>query len=306
MAKTELPRLWGVHPRAGWLVALFWCASGFTLAGCGPVRIDWFEPRPAVPESTSDLPDADQIFANAPADAHPANPLPSPHAQIVLTLLNVQVPREQRSSVAPLWQLVREDALPHESARLIRANGIRAAVGKAERWADVRAILDAAPGRRVRPFDSLRLPAGYPLALELDAGPHDQTIFFVQRDGVLTGEAWPASRNVLRVTYLPVQRDANRLRLELVPEVRQRLPGYRWVRAEGGLLQSPEYDGRAYGAAGFSVELSPSEFVVLSPSEQSATPSLIGAALFARQQDDSPMDTYLFLRVDVENDERSQ
>jgi hypothetical protein len=218
---------------------------------------------------------------------------------VVLTVLHVQAPRDQRPQMEPLWNHLREDALDSAATLRMRRNGVRVGLGREEWWDAVKAALDAVEGVRSNTLDPVRVPAGYPLALELDEQPRDQTLFFVAPDGVLSGETWPQSRNVLRVSYELdfIQRDE--LRLTVAPEVRQRLDGWRWVRTAEGVSQTPNYNGRVVSAAAFDVGLSPGEFLVVDPGPQADLYGLVGGALLVRELDGRPFDSYVFLRADV-------
>jgi hypothetical protein len=163
----------------------------------------------------------------------------------------------------------------------------------------VRATIDAIDGVRTQALDPLRVPANYPLALELDERPREQTLFFVADDGVLTGETWPYSRNVLRVTYELNLAERDHVRLTLLPEVRQRLDGFKWVRTEAGVAQLPNYDGRACAAAAFDVDLEPGEFLTVAPGPRADLYGIVGGALLLRDLDGQRYDSYVFLRADV-------
>jgi len=218
---------------------------------------------------------------------------------VTLNVLHVEVPRAQRNNVGPLWNYLREDVLDQRTVLRLHRNGLRVGVGHAQDWEAVKAALDAADGVRSAVMDPVRLPPNYPFALELDEHPREQTLFFVGDDGVLSGETWPRSRNFLRVSYDLNLTSPQRLRLVLVPEVRQRQEGWRWVRHESGLVQMPEYGGRAFGAAAFAVDLEAGEFLLVAPSEQADLYGLIGGAFLCRRQDDQLFDSYIFLRSDV-------
>ena len=126
-----------------------------------------------------------------------------------------------------------------------------------------------------------------------------QTLFFVERDGVLSGASWPQSRNVLLVTCGAAREQADLVQLFVAPEVRQRLPGWRWVRTESGLWQTPKRGGRLFDAAGFATTLAPGEFAVLAPSAQAEVYGLIGGALLIREEDGRRYDSYVFLRPEL-------
>ncbi|MBK9119270.1 MAG: hypothetical protein IPM18_06655 [Phycisphaerales bacterium] len=218
---------------------------------------------------------------------------------VSVTVLYVQVPSHARAALEPLWNHLREDVLDAATEQRIRQNGLRIGFGHDEWWPAVKATLDAVPGTRVLTMDPLILPPHHPLALELDQRPREQTLFVMGTDGVLTGETWPQSRNVLRVVHELDLTRPERVRLHITPEVRQRLEGFRWVRGEGGFSQVPQYNGRSFWEAAFSVNLGPGEFLLLAPAEMADVYGILGGALLTREEDGVRHDSYVFLRADV-------
>jgi hypothetical protein len=218
---------------------------------------------------------------------------------VVLTVLHVQVPRARRLQMEPVWNHLREDVTDNATVLRLQSNGVRIGVGREESWDAVRTTIDAVEGVRTQALDPLRVPANYPLALELDERPREQTLFFVADDGVLTGESWPHSRNVLRVTYELNLTERDHIRLTLVPEVRQRLDGFKWVRTDAGVAQVPNYDGRAFSAAACVLDLEPGEFLAVAPGPRADLFGIVGGALLVRDCDGQRYDSYVFLRADM-------
>jgi hypothetical protein len=218
---------------------------------------------------------------------------------VVLTVLHVQVPRAGRDQLEPLWNHLREDVLDNRTALRLRGNGLRIGIGNACWWEAIKATVDAVEGVRSAALDPVRVPPDYPLALELDERPREQTLFFLGEDGILSGQTWPHSRNVLRVNYQLDPRNPLRVWLTVVPEVRQRLDGWRWVRSESGLAQLPQYSGQAFAAASFRVGLEPGEFLLVAPGPQADLYGIVGGAFLASDQDGQRYDSYVFLRADV-------
>jgi hypothetical protein len=218
---------------------------------------------------------------------------------VQFTVLHVQVPCAVREQAEPIWNHLREDVLDSATVLRLRQNGLRVGVSRTEWWDAVKATLDDIEGVRSLALDPVRMPPQYPLALELDREPHDQTLFFMSDDGVLTGETWPQSRNVLRLSYELDLTAAEHVLITLVPEVRQRLEGWRWVRSAAGLTQTPDYSGRTFTAAGFRVTMAPGDFVLVAPSPQAELFGIIGGAFLAREEDGAAYDSYVFLRADV-------
>jgi hypothetical protein len=217
----------------------------------------------------------------------------------VLKVLHVQVPHRDRNVADVVWDYLREDALDGGTRLRLRQNGVRVGVGNAEWWGAVQQALDGIEGTRSLVTSPVRLPPGYPLSLELDEGPREQHLFFMASDGVLTGESWPQSRNVLRVSYEVNVEHPEHVRLMVVPEVRQHLEGWRWVRNEAGLTREPNVNGRAFGVVGFLADLRPGEFLLVAPGEQAEVYGLVGNAFLSREEQGCRYDSYVFLRADV-------
>jgi hypothetical protein len=275
--------------------------------GCqGPGTLQLQPPTPASdpartavkdPPTKTDAPQTERLTSGADPRWGPA--AHGGRLDVVLTVLCVKIPQRARQQAAPLWNHLSEDVLASDTLARLAQNGLRVGVGHAEWWDAVKSVLDATPGTRSLPLDPVRVPPKYPLALELDRQAREQTLFFVSDDGILTGETWPQSRNVLRVSYELDLAAADRVKVTVVPEVRQRLEGFRWVRSEAGLSQTPDYNGRAYNAAGFQVELTTGEFLLVCPSEQAALFGILGGAFLSAEEDGERYDSYVFLRADV-------
>ncbi len=266
-------------------------------AACAGCR--WFASArtasdPAPPTRTADTPfelvRADHAFQQQPE---------RPRIVYDLAILHVLVPQEQEAAMEKIWNFLREDALEAHTDLRLRQNGLRLGIGHAQWWEPIKAALEAVEGHQVTRETSIRVPAGSPLALELDSEPRDQTLFWVGPDGLLSGSTWPASRNVLRVTYGPDLRDRDRIVLLAVPEVRQEQTGWRWVRTEAGLSQVPRRALQTFDAAGFMVTLGPGEFALLAPNASARVYGLLGGAFLTRESQGRHCNSYVFLRPEA-------
>jgi hypothetical protein len=251
----------------------------------------WFRPRPASPPRST---------------AQDVGPPPTEllrrdlaHVDVQLRVLMVRVPKSQRAAVEPLWAYVREDVLDAEVHRRLRENGIRVGLGRREWWGAMRDLLDQVQGREVREPDPIRLPPGFPLSLDLDESPRDQTLFYVNEEGTLTGQTWPASRNVLRLTGTLDPSIRERLRLDLIPEVRQKAGGLDWIRTPRGFTRQPKSDGRAFRAVAFGVALTNADILVLAPNAKADTYGILGGALLTDEGPDGHYDRIIMFRPDV-------
>jgi hypothetical protein len=304
-------RAWRCSKRHFWRAGcgLLVFATGL-LAACQDPALDLL----ATPTATESAPPPAETTAPPPlepGDQNPLQPLVASASQrlappaeqrqlgVVLNILHVLVPRHDHEQTRPLWSHLREDVCDATTAWRLERNGLRVGVGHARWWDAIQANLDAITGVRSITLDPVRLPPSYPLALELDTEPREQTLFYLGDDGILTGETWPDSRNVLRISYELNLEQPDRLRLVVVPEVRQKLDGWRWTRNQVGLVQVPNYNGRAFGMASVVADLDPGEFLLVAPSDRSQVAGLVGNRFLVRDENGRTYDSLVFLRAEV-------
>jgi hypothetical protein len=270
-----------------------------TCAGCNRTSLGRSQPDPPEIEPEPQVEDADTGFTLVRADHAQQQLAAPPRRAYELAVLHILVPQDQKAAMEKVWNFLREDTLEAETELRLRRNGLRVGVGHAQWWEPIKAAMEAIEGHRVAPATSLRVPVGFPLSLELDAEPREQTLFYVGHDGFLSGSTWPDSRNVLRVTYGPDVQDADRIILLVVPEVHQEQDGWQWVRTEAGLWQVPRQSTQAFDAAGVALTLSPGEFALLAPSENARIHGLLGDAFLTRESQGRHYHSYVFLRPEA-------
>lgn len=264
--------------------------------GCGaPLRAWWPAPEEP-PADSSPVSSADNPFLAAPGAQPAPAALRSAPRTAALSVVHVKAPARRAPLLEAVWGHLREDLLGSDTYRHLMANGIRVGKGHADEWNAIRAIIDGIPDCRVNMGEPVNLPALFPLDLELDLEPRDQTIFFLDRFGVLSGATWPASRNVLRVAYGFDPQDHLAVQLVVTPQVRQQATGKRWVRTDLGLSQVTTHRGRGYGELAVGVTLREGEFLVLAPNERAGLSGLIGRAFMREVVDDEAFDSLIFIR----------
>jgi hypothetical protein len=241
-------------------------------------------PDPDLPPDRNDD-SAERDFVRRPSD--PA---------FRLTVFHIQVPRDRAAGVHRVWDQLREDFVSTDQQLSLRLNGIRVGIGHSGWWQPIKHAFDEVTGNIVTMPQPVRMPAGFPLALELDNEPADQTLFFVGRDGVLSGDTWSESRNVLRVTIAADPRHPDRARIVVIPEVRRMDKGMRLVRTAAGMWQVPKMHARAFDAAGFDAVLAAGEFLLIGPSAGDLAYGLIGNAFLSREVEGTRYDSYVILR----------
>lgn len=216
-----------------------------------------------------------------------------------LAVLHLHVPARKVAQAEQVWRLLRESFADEDTHLRLRRNGIRCGIGNVRDWPAIRAALEGIEGLEAFRTQPVRVPAGFPVALELDSAPRTQTLFYVDAAGILHGDTWVESRNVLRVTYGADNRSAARLRIQVVPEVHQDLEGWRWVRTESGLWQVPNQARQAFDAAGFTASLGRDEFLLVAPDPAAGSFLLVGSAFLTMERERGRYNSYVFLRPEV-------
>lgn len=213
--------------------------------------------------------------------------------------MQVLIPSENRKQAGPVWTFTRENILDSELQRRLRENGMRVALARADWWPQIKEAIDRVEGVRVNELDPIRLPPSFPFMLELDNKPHDQTLFFINEDGILEGRTWKESRNVLRLTYGFQSMTAEQIALELVPEVRQRGSGLEWVPTPAGVEQKPQADGMAFTQAGMLLPLGSDQTLMIAPNENAEAYGILGGALLINKIAGINYDRMIFIRPDI-------
>ena len=228
-----------------------------------------------------------------------------PRLDVALRVLQIRVPSDARSKCEPLWTYVREDVLDAEVHRRLRENGIRVGVSRLEWYEQIRGVLSAVPDHSINEPEPLRLPFGFPLGLELDKAPRDQTLFFLNEDNVLVGETWEKSRNQLRISYVLDASRKGRIRLEVMPQVRREKSEIGLGSPETGFSPPSRLEGRTFEQAGFYLGLDADEILVLAPNENATAYGIIGGAFLTEDIDRRGYDRYVLIRPEVSYVENS-
>ncbi len=278
-------------------------------ASAASAEVESADSRPAEErrgaETTTDDPDAKAAAEVAPDGVESesvsrevlAGPAP---AQMRVAAFNVLIPRGSEGEVRAIWRHLREDVIAADLASRLRANGLRVGVGNARWWTAIRSSLERVEGVRVSASAPLRQRVGAPLTLELDTEPRDQTIFQIGADGMLSGNTFPASRNLLRVLYQPDARPSGRIWVSVTPTIRQELGGQRWQRTAQGIALAPNEHTTTIDSAAWALWLERDEFLVVAPSESGSLDGLLGDALLSAQLDGKAYSSFLFFRPEVE------
>ncbi len=232
---------------------------------------------------------AESSLLPAPGEARPSNP-----RVIDFAVFQAQVPVEGNAAMKAAWTHMRETLFDRATAVRLHENGLRVGVGNAGWWPAVKQALEQIEGCRVSRSEPIRVPVDFQLSLELDSEPREQTLFVVGRDGVLSGGTWPESRNILRVVASPPRSDGS-LRIDVTPELHQRLEGWETVRSESGLYEVPRQNRVSFDSAAFALDLAADEYVLIA-AEDGRQGGVIGGAFLTRAIDGRAYASYVFIK----------
>jgi hypothetical protein len=276
-------------------IAVLLGVSCLALAGCqqqtqGGRPSAWtnlFQPRPPLAVTTAP---ADPPSAGEPAGLHEV-----PVAALVLSfdVLRTQVPRGTFSESGKVWNHIDEQVVPADQAFTLQLNGLRIGRGKMAAWAPIKALLDAE--KDVTSLqNSMAVGNGLPLTIEVDAQPHDQTLFLFRPDGSLPGATLPGSMNLLRIEYAISVSDPNSVLLDVMPEVRlQPEDPARNPNAWMGRPVPPRT--RVFRELAVQMLIGPDEFLAIGPSQAIRETHTIGALLLGREIDGRLYESMFFI-----------
>lgn len=248
---------------------------------------------------TTEVADADTAFTrpDSPVPPEKTRPVLEP---VVLSVFYVHVPGDQHESAELIWRHLREDLPGAEAGLRLRRNGIRFGVGHDQSWDAIRAVIEAIEGRRTSETSRVMLRPGFPLALELDPRPQEQTIFCIGPDGALSGGTWRDGRTVLRIQHAADAQHAQRVHLLVVPTLVQDSPETRWIQDANGAWQlAAGQTQRAFAAASFAVPLEPGEFLLIAPSAEARVRGLIGREFLTQESEGQLFESFIFVRPEV-------
>jgi hypothetical protein len=225
--------------------------------------------------------------------------------QIDFSVLRTTAPEGVFSESLKIWNHLDSQAIPAAKARLLAKNGVRVGRGHIDTWIPIKALLDAEEGV-MSSQSRIRVSNGYPLILELDAAPRDQTFFLFRPSGHLAGADYPGSVNIIRVEYTIPPTAPGNVVVEVMPEVR--LTEAR--RAEPEKLQDlfgpkTEKVSRIVRELAFKTQLGPDEFLVVGPNEAAHSGHLIGSLMLCEQRDGVGYETMYFITPRVVSTGRS-
>ncbi len=293
-------------------MAGLWCALFGLTGGCA----EWSWRWPGVFASPSSAPAENP----PPAKVEPVEPVTEAQARPDLSSERLRLPREpirlkisfhvlhiqarqgvfSRSNL--VWNYLDEETLSADVSSHLRRNGLRVAKGAVTIWPAIKDLLEEhSTGTRAQEI-IVAPPA--PLEIETSVEPRDQVLFVVRPDRRLKGGDFVNSTNLLRVEYFMALDDWRSLELEVMPEIR--LPLYRQPRkltAEGWVYHPIEQPGVVLRELAFRVKMSPGEFLLIGPSQQSEAGHYAGSLLLRDETEDGWTESIYVITPRVERAE---
>ncbi|MBW7905745.1 MAG: hypothetical protein LC135_00435 [Phycisphaerae bacterium] len=278
-------------------VCFLLAALAAPLAGCSGPAPAW---SAAQNGAAGPLTPADTGFTSTQPPATLSETRRPPIPTATLSVLNVRVPRHESAKAEALWTYVREQVLDLETRSRLAQNGVRVGIGHVEWWNAVRSLIDTVEGVDVVQADPVLLRPRFPLVLQMDRTAREQTLFYVGREGGLSGGTWPASRNLIRIDVVADAQEDGAAHLRITPTIWQRFEGVRYTRAPDGWQLAPDERQSPLGDVSFVVTLRSGEFLLLAPGEHARVFGLVGHAFLTGNDDGREYHSYVFIRPEVE------
>ena len=216
-------------------------------------------------------------------------------ARISFGVFQARVQAGLFSANGKVWNHLDEEAIPAETSRLLRQNGLRVGLGTNDDWPPIRAMLEAeedvltSDGRMI-------VGNGMPFMLDLDKHERDQVVFLYRPGGGLPGATYPASRNYIRVEYAIPLSDPDVVSVDVMPEIRLRPRQAREARTlDEWLDPTADRPVRVFHELAFSMRVGPGEFFAIGPSPASDRPHLLGALLLTEEQNGRRYESMYFV-----------
>ncbi|MEE8170231.1 MAG: hypothetical protein V3T70_06765 [Phycisphaerae bacterium] len=224
--------------------------------------------------------DNSEPASNSVPQIKAAEPRAAPAAAVRRLVLHVDVvclegPSGTFSMNDRLWELLNEFVVRPRRLLAHRDNGFRYGVCPAGIRPALQSLLSELPGLRTAQ-DSALPRADRPVEIELAASPCDLALFWFDSLGHMRGASFEAARPFFLIDFkVDAGREA-RVRLRIVPEIRQASGPMRYVRTTAGYRRAPTYRGRVFESLGFSTELAAGEVFVVGPTPDARQAPMLG------------------------------
>jgi len=216
---------------------------------------------------------------------------------VQLRMATIELPLGSVASSREVWSELDEKPVRQREPGILAHNGMRMAVGRAEKWPQLADVLTKLSGRP-RPHQIMYAAPGRPFHIPLGRRPDGQTIFIRYPDGTLSGDDYPPSYNAMAVLCTLDARTSG-ARITLLPQVHS-------LHRKVNFRKGPEGVGVSNEPAiyGFPVlqcdTLVPAKgFLVIGPSAEATQPTSVGHRFLCHQTDEMKFETVLVLMPEV-------
>ena len=215
-------------------------------------------------------------------DLAPIDNNTQPDAQLLKTInFNVyifEIPADEIGTMDKVWPMLYTQPLRFNNPNAFSENSFKVGFGQIPMWSRVASTLRSANGIQAGTV-SLLVPDGQSNDVAIAALGEEQTVFYISNKGTMEGASFgrgglglrvqaekiPGSRGVCTVSVLPV----------FSPVKRSRIP----------LLSGGEKTGEfLFESAGFSLNISPGDFVLLGPEKYDSGQTILNSLLFSKPE----------------------
>lgn len=280
--------------RAGILLSLG--VVGGLLGGCSRTFWDgtwlWGHPFLSPPAATTAPAGAEALteLAQRVAPAGVPHKIHADEAHLRIRVYQISMPLGTFSLNDKIWRQLDEDALDSGTSVLLAQNGLRAGVGRLERWSQLAKLVDG-PGTHTQEY--LCLSDGRS-AVQITTRPNlpEQTVFYIDRDLELQGRTFARCDNAVRLSMAPLK-DTTDMLVQLEPLV---ITGTVEVTRSGpdlGITRQSRQQEETFRNLRLQSRVAARDFLVLAPLNPKANAFSVGTRFLSDSDAVPPMETVL-------------
>ncbi|MEI8194526.1 MAG: hypothetical protein WCI73_01310 [Phycisphaerae bacterium] len=284
--------------RAGWRCRRVGLLLGLAAAcglgsGCSRTFWDgtWLWGKPligAAPTPTSKENLTDLAQRTAPTGI--PNQIHADEAHLRIRVYQMSMPLGTFSLNDKIWRQLDEDALDSATSVLLAQNGLRAAVGRQDRWPAVAKLLDG-PGTRTQEYVCLSDGRS---AIQITTRPNlpEQTVFYVDRDLELQGRTFARCDNAVRLSMASLK-DTTDMLVQLEPLV---ITGTVEISRNGsdlGITRQSRPQEETFRNLRLQSRVAAKDFLVLAPLNPKGNAFSVGTRFLSNADTVPPMETIL-------------
>jgi hypothetical protein len=194
--------------------------------------------------------------------------------QARLEVYVIALPEGTVSRNEAFWRRVDEQVVDPGAYDVLSKNGIRIGTAAIGEWDYFKTILEQYPASHQR--SEYVTARGQSVQLPIRSEQALQTVFHLDRSGVLHGRTYDQCQNHWAMTLYPTPGKADAVRVGLSPVVRSQRQRAEVSRSGESMDVAYILDERVYDDLGLTVDVAEGSFLVLAPSEQASWPNSIG------------------------------